>query len=210
MWQAQPTGCLRHAKKFGARASRGRIRAALPRSGRFGILQGQVTDPSGAAVPTATVNLRGTGGTVRATATDGQGRYRVNNLVPGAYSSASPARGLRRSRRPSPSQITALKRLDVQLKIQQQSEKVTVSATASALSVDASQNAGQLVLRGGDLDAFSDDPEDLANELQMLAGPAAGPNGGQIFIDDFSCLFPACTMAHAVQCRAAVVLWHLA
>jgi len=69
---------------------------------------------------------------------------------------------------------------------------------------------GNWVLRGGDLDASSDDPEDLANELQILAGPAAGPNGGQIFIDDFSCLFPACTMAHAVQCRAAVVLWHLA
>jgi len=68
-----------------------------------GVLQGEVTDPSGEAVPTATVNLSGTGGTVRATATDGQGRYRVNNLVPGAYSSASPARGLRRSRRPSPS-----------------------------------------------------------------------------------------------------------
>ena len=210
MWQAQPTGCLRHAKKFGARASRGRIRAALRRSGRFGILQGQVTDPSGAAVPTATVNLRGTGGTVRATATDGQGRYRVNNLVPGAYSVRIAGPGLA----PFEAAITIVNNraqtLDVQLKIQQQSEKVTVSGTASALSVDASQNAGQLVLRGGDLDAFSDDPEDLANDLQMLAGPAAGPNGEQIFIDDFSCLFPASTMAHAVQCRAAVVLWHLA
>src|SRR6202011_301124 len=43
-----------------------------------------------------------------------------------------------------------------------------------------------LVLKGADLDALSDDPDDLASDLQALAGPAAGPNGGQIFIDGFS------------------------
>jgi hypothetical protein len=42
------------------------------------------------------------------------------------------------------------------------------------------------VLRGEDLDAFSDDPDDLANELQMLAGPPPGPEGPQIFIDGFT------------------------
>ena len=75
---------------------------------------------------------------------------------------------------------------NAQLVIQQETQKVTVSDAASQLGIDPSQSAGQLVLRGSDLDAFSDDPEDLANELQMLAGPAQGPNGGQIFIDGFS------------------------
>src|SRR5262249_59357520 len=32
----------------------------------------------------------------------------------------------------------------------------------------------------------SDNPGDLQAELQALAGPAAGPNGGEIFIDGFS------------------------
>jgi hypothetical protein len=43
-----------------------------------------------------------------------------------------------------------------------------------------------VVLRGEDLDALSDNPTDLAADLEALAGPAAGPNGGSIFIDGFS------------------------
>ena len=42
-----------------------------------------------------------------------------------------------------------------------------------------------MVVKGSDLDALSDDPTELQNELQALAGPAAGPNGGQIYIDGF-------------------------
>ncbi len=33
---------------------------------------------------------------------------------------------------------------------------------------------------------FSDDPDELSNELAALAGPSAGPNGGEVFIDGFS------------------------
>ena len=47
-------------------------------------------------------------------------------------------------------------------------------------------NASAVVLRGSDLDALSDNPDDLLVDLQALAGPAAGPNGGSIFIDGFS------------------------
>ncbi len=42
------------------------------------------------------------------------------------------------------------------------------------------------MLKGADLDALSDDPDDLEQDLQALAGPAAGPNGGQIYIDGFT------------------------
>src|SRR5213075_3338546 len=51
---------------------------------------------------------------------------------------------------------------------------------------DSSNNASAVVLRGADLDALSDNPNDLAADLQALAGPAAGPNGGAIFVDGFS------------------------
>src|SRR5581483_2045200 len=54
------------------------------------------------------------------------------------------------------------------------------------VSTEASSNASAVVLRGDDLQALSDDPEDLATDLQALAGPSAGPNGGSIFIDGFS------------------------
>jgi hypothetical protein len=51
--------------------------------------------------------------------------------------------------------------------------------------VDPAQNLSALVLRGSDLDALSDDAEDLENDLQMLAGPAPGPERPQIYIDGF-------------------------
>src|SRR3712207_8258515 len=47
-------------------------------------------------------------------------------------------------------------------------------------------NADAIVLNGKDLDALPEDPEDLAAALQALAGPSAGPNGGQIYIDGFT------------------------
>ncbi len=42
------------------------------------------------------------------------------------------------------------------------------------------------MIKGNDLNALSDDPDQLQSELTALAGPAAGPNGGQIYIDGFS------------------------
>ncbi|MGA7235274.1 MAG: hypothetical protein WBY44_06330 [Bryobacteraceae bacterium] len=77
--------------------------------------------------------------------------------------------------------------LNLTLRIATVAEKVTVQAEgAPALSTDSSSNASAVVLRGADLDALSDDPDDLAADLQALAGPSAGPNGGSIFIDGFS------------------------
>src|SRR5204863_4647884 len=55
-----------------------------------------------------------------------------------------------------------------------------------AVSTEASSNASATVLRGADLQALSDDPDDLQGDLMALAGPSAGPGGGAIFIDGFS------------------------
>ena len=56
------------------------------------------------------------------------------------------------------------------------------------MSVDTSadNNSSSLVIKGKDLDALSDDPDELQSELTALAGGAAGPNGGQIYIDGFT------------------------
>src|SRR6185295_4722654 len=64
--------------------------------------------------------------------------------------------------------------------------EVTVSEVAPTVDASASNNAGAVVMSGTDLDALSDDPDQLQADLQALAGPAAGPNGGEIFIDGFS------------------------
>src|SRR5205085_6812395 len=66
-------------------------------------------------------------------------------------------------------------------------QEVTLQDSSGAgVSTDPASNASTVILRGSDLDALSDNPDDLAADLQALAGPAAGPNGGALYIDGFS------------------------
>ena len=70
--------------------------------------------------------------------------------------------------------------------IQEQTQEVQVTAQSAQVSVDSDSNASSTVIKGKDLDALSDDPDELSSELTALAGPAAGPNGGQIYVDGFT------------------------
>src|ERR1019366_8180938 len=71
--------------------------------------------------------------------------------------------------------------------IASEKQEITVAGEANTtLSVEPDNNATALVLRGEDLAALPDDPDDLSDALQALAGPGAGPNGGSIYIDGFS------------------------
>ncbi len=151
------------------------------------ILRGQVTDESGAVVPGAKVSLRGTSGGAKSATADEAGAYTFVGLTPGDYTVQASAPELSQ---PQPARI-ALKpgaqALNLVLHVSSMAEKVTVEESAApAVSTESSNNASAVVLRGADLDALSDDPDDLAADLQALAGPSAGPNGGSIFVDGFS------------------------
>src|ERR1700679_2684791 len=50
-----------------------------------GSLHGQVTDPSGAAIPNASVTLTGPNNTVKVGQTDNSGNYTINGLAGGQY-----------------------------------------------------------------------------------------------------------------------------
>jgi hypothetical protein len=76
--------------------------------------------------------------------------------------------------------------VNAQLAVVMEKQQVTVQSEAQTLSVSPEDNVGAVVLKGEALKALSDDPDELQTELQQLAGPAAGPNGGQIYIDGFS------------------------
>lgn len=149
-------------------------------------LTGHVSDESSAVVPRATVSLRGNGATRNATA-DSAGAYSFTGLVPGTYAVSAAAPQLA-----SPKDTAILLRagnntLDLQLRIVAVTEQLTVNANAGPLvSTEASANASATIISGADLDALSDDPEDLQADLEALAGPSAGPGGGAIFIDGFS------------------------
>jgi hypothetical protein len=147
-------------------------------------LRGVVTDPSGALVPGALVQLRGPGGEKRATA-DEVGRYAFTALRPGSYTVRVIAKGFTVSQRLEFA-IASDTVLDVQLTIEASNQVINVDDEAKNLSADPSSNASAIILREKELATLSDDPDELEQQLQAMAGPAAGPNGGQIFIDGFT------------------------
>jgi Carboxypeptidase regulatory-like domain len=151
-----------------------------------GGLTGRVTDPTGGTVAGARVSAAGPSGTKMARS-DAEGRYVVEGLRPGSYSVVVEKPGFEAfgngSVRVAPGPPTTL---DVELALAPIKENVNVQSAAPALSVEPDNNAGAIVIKDKDLDALPDDPDELADALQALAGPAAGPNGGQIFIDGFT------------------------
>jgi len=151
------------------------------------MLRGQVTDDSGALVPKATVTLRGPNGIALAAITDERGAYLFPALSPDDYLVTGSAPDLITAQPVKISLQPGSTTLNLQLKVLATAQRVTVEETAGpAVSTEASNNASAVVLRGDDLQALSDDPEDLMADLQALAGPSAGPSGGSIFIDGFS------------------------
>jgi Carboxypeptidase regulatory-like domain len=151
-----------------------------------GTIRGSVTDPSTAVVPGATIQVTGNG-TARTVKSDGQGRYNLA-LPPGTYSVRADAKGFVTFSQPafnvSAGQVNPL---DIALQIAGEAQEIQVNdEIAGQVSVDPSQNVGALVLKNEDLDQLADDPDDLQADLTALAGPAAGPNGAQFFVDGFS------------------------
>jgi hypothetical protein len=151
-------------------------------------LRGQVTDPSGSYVTTATIVLTTPSGDAITAPTDKNGNYEIKGLAPGKYGLKVIATGFTDFEKDGIDVTAAqVNKFDVKLAIQTQEEKVVVTdQAAAALSVDPAANAGAIVIQGKDLEALSDDPDELQSDLQALAGPSAGPNGGQIYIDGFT------------------------
>ncbi len=153
-----------------------------------GTLRGHITDQTGALIPGAAVTItNATGETVNTVKADSAGAYEVRGLAPGTYIVKADFAGFALFQS---SAITLAagqsKRVDIAMAVQVEQQNVTVTDESPTVNVEASGNANSIVLKGKDLDALSDDPDELSNELSALAGPSAGPNGGQIFIDGFS------------------------
>ncbi len=150
------------------------------------VLKGLVSDPSGAAIPGASVTLSGPGGFVKVVGSDAEGKFTIPNVPSGKYTIRVSSTGFTLFEQQN-FEIQGGRQITVNAQLNIASEKQQITVTDSiAIDLDPASNVGQLVLKGDDLNALSDNPDDLASELQALAGPAAGPNGGQIFIDGFS------------------------
>jgi len=150
-------------------------------------IHGQVTDPSGAAVTEVTVLLTTPSGGSMDTVSNKEGFYEFKDLAPGNYEIKAVAKGFALFDKSGIALAADQSlRVNIPLTLEMQQEKVLVNDTTTQVDVNPSNNANTIVLQGKDLEALSDDPDELESELQALAGPSAGPNGGQIYIDGFT------------------------
>jgi len=151
-----------------------------------GSLRGQVTDPSGAAIPNASVIMTPATGSPIVIQSNGQGMYEFKTLPAGKYTLTVAATGFTLYENDNVVIADQPLRLNVVMAIEVETQKVQVSENAPTVDVNPSSNAGAIVISGKELEALPDDPDELLTDLQALAGPSAGPNGGQMYIDGFT------------------------
>ncbi len=151
------------------------------------MVQGRVTDPSGAVVAQATVTLRAAGGETKIQHTSRKGTYVFRDVAPGVYRVTIAADGFSVFQQPEvkvvvdrPSTVNAA------LTIKVEQAAVTVTDEGAKVDTRPENNASATVIQGKALEALSDDPDDLQTELEALAGPTAGNGGAQIYIDGFT------------------------
>lgn len=152
-----------------------------------GTIRGRVTDPSGAVIPQAAITVTSDKGTKATAVTNNLGIYEIKGLAPGSYSVSAVAKGFAVYTESNVT-VTAgqVQQFDLALGIEVPQEKINVEEQPTTVGVSPSENASAIVIKDKDLDALSDDPDELQSELEALAGPSAGPNGGQIYIDGFT------------------------
>ncbi|HYP52142.1 MAG TPA: carboxypeptidase-like regulatory domain-containing protein [Pyrinomonadaceae bacterium] len=160
--------------------------AALARQAA-GSVRGRVADERGGVIVGAEVTLAGAGGVERKVLTDAEGVYVFHGLTPGRYALKVSAPGFvgHESEGVEVARGGAVVH-HVTLTVALERQEVTVRSEADSDGPAPENNRSAIVLRGEELDALPDDPEALAAALRSLAGPSAGPDGGQIFVDGFT------------------------
>jgi hypothetical protein len=149
-------------------------------------VHGTITDPDGELIPGATVQFTPVHGAGIKAVTGSDGTYSLT-VAPGTYTYVVSMKGfssysMLNLKVPAVASTT----VDAKLTIGEQNTVINVEANALTLSVDPDSNQSATIISGKDLEALSDDPDELQSELQALAGPSAGPNGGQIYVDGFT------------------------
>src|SRR6266516_762410 len=148
-------------------------------------LRGVVTDESGAIVPGAKITLTANAGTTNTAVAGNDGSYSFTGITPGDYVAKASAPDLATA--PIKTTIRpGVQTLNLQLKVASVAQQVTVEDRAVTVTPEPANNASATVLAGDDLQALSENPDDLIAELIAIAGPSAGPGGASVFIDGFS------------------------
>lgn len=152
-----------------------------------GQLRGQITDSLGGVVTGITVTAIDAQGVAHSATTNTEGRFVFASLPAGRYTLRINVPGFTPYENANV-EITAkpIEPVDVTLTVANAAEVVEVTDDAT-VATDPDANADSMVLRGEDLDALPDDPDDLAETIQSLTGTSTGLEPtSQIRIDGFS------------------------
>lgn len=147
-------------------------------------LSGQVTDPSSALIPHATVHLHSSDGTLtRDTVADSAGHFSLA-LQPGTYVVTITAPGFEPFSKTvhldgAPAYVA------VRLVIATQQAVVQVAPPTDELSTSADENKNGLDLKGDELATLSDDDATFQQQLLAIAGDD-GSHAPQVYVDGFS------------------------
>ncbi|WP_244501985.1 TonB-dependent receptor [Terriglobus roseus] len=159
---------------------------AMAQTASTGTVTGFVLDPDQAAIPGATVTLTPAKGAALTTTSGADGGYTFRGVPTGTYSLTVSMSGfasfVRQGVRVNSSTVT----INTAMAVQSANTEIDVTTQSNTVSVDPDSNGSAVVLKDKDLEALSDDPDELSDELTALAGPSAGPNGGQIYVDGFT------------------------
>ena len=153
-----------------------------------GAIRGQVSDPSGALVARARVTATSqTSRRAITVTTDGHGGYVLPGLSAGVYTVSAEAPGFAARSKPGVRVAAGQTvQLNFKLTVSTAQTQVEVRAQGVQISVAPADNASAVVISGSALQSLADDPDTLASQIQELAGPSVGPNGGEIYIDGFT------------------------
>src|SRR5262252_515748 len=149
----------------------------------YGSLVGNVTDQNGAVIPSATVTItnKGTGQT-RETATNESGEYSITNILPGDYDVKVTKQGFSTFTQTG-LKITSnnLTRVDVQMKVGNVADVVSVTADQTLLQSDTAEVKSQLTSK-----EITDLPNNQYRNYQALINlvPGASPAQFQNSITD--------------------------
>lgn len=151
-----------------------------------GTVSGFVLDPDQAAIPGATVTLTPASGSALTVTSGADGGYSFRNVPTGTYALTVSMPGFASFVRQGVRVTTAPLAINAGLAVQSENTEINVTTENTKVSVDADANGSSVVIKDKDLEALSDDPDELADQLSALAGPTAGPSGGQIYVDGFT------------------------
>ena len=121
---------------------------ALPTWGQtlYGSVVGNIEDPSGSAIVTATITLTNKGtGQIYESKTDESGRYLIQNILPGDYDLKVAATGFKTQTRTDIRVAASIvTRTDIRMEVGSLTEQITVEATATVLQTDKADTHTEL------------------------------------------------------------------